>query len=88
MWDYYRQLRGQDKPLETEQQRLQARFDQIFGQRYPHRMGSISLKKSCSVLLKSHCTLTRRADDAQYVTSKISGGTAMTMDARAHVIYR
>jgi len=30
LWDYYRQLRKyQDKPLETEQQRLRARFDQI-----------------------------------------------------------
>ncbi len=40
LWDYYRQLRDyQDKPSETEKERLRLRFDEIFGQRYPHHYG-------------------------------------------------
>ena len=50
LWDYYRQLRNyQDQPLETEQQRLRSRFDEIFGQRYPHHSGlNLALQQFCA----------------------------------------
>ncbi len=50
LWDYYRQLRKyQDKPSETEQQRLRVRFDQIFGQRYPHHYGlNLAMQQFCA----------------------------------------
>lgn len=88
LWDYYRQLRNyQDQPLETEQQRLRTRFDQIFRQRYPHHSGlNLALQQFCAhkeellrVLDTPQVPLHTNAAEAdirEYVTRrKISGGT-------------
>ena len=88
LWDYYRQLRKyQDKPSETEQQRLRVRFEQIFGQRYPHHYGlNLAMQQFCAhkeellrVLDTPQVPLHTNAAEAdirEYVTRrKISGGT-------------
>jgi hypothetical protein len=88
LWDYYRQLRNyQDQPLETEQQCLRSRFDEIFGQRYPHHSGlNLALQQFCAhkeellrVLDTPQVPLHTNAAEAdirEYVTRrKISGGT-------------
>ena len=37
LWAYYRELKAyQEQPTPQERKRLEARFDEIFGQRYPH----------------------------------------------------
>ena len=39
----------QDDPSAAEQQRLRARFDEIFGQRYPHHYGlNLVLQQFCA----------------------------------------
>lgn len=88
LWDYYRQLRDyQDQPSETQQQRLRVRFDEIFGQRYPHHSGlNLALQQFCAhkaellrVLDTPQVPLHTNAaetDIREYVTRrKISGGT-------------
>ena len=77
----------QDDPSAAEQQRLRARFDEIFGQRYPHHYGlNLVLQQFCAhkeELLRIldvpqvplH-TNAAEADIREYVTRrKISGGT-------------
>ncbi len=88
LWNYYRQLRDyQDKPSETQQQRLRERFDEIFGQRYPHHYGlNLAMQQFCAhkeellrVLGTPQVPLHTNAaesDIREYVTRrKISGGT-------------
>jgi uncharacterized coiled-coil protein SlyX/DNA-binding transcriptional MerR regulator len=88
LWDYYRQLRDyQNQPSETEQQRLRLRFDEIFGQRYPHHGGlNLAMQQFCvhkeellRVLDTPQVPLHTNAAEAdirEYVTRrKISGGT-------------
>ncbi len=88
LWDYYRQLRDyQEKPSETEKERLRLRFDEIFGQRYPHHYGlNLAMQQFCThkeellrVLDTPQVPLHTNAAEAdirEYVTRrKISGGT-------------
>jgi hypothetical protein len=88
LWDYYRQLRDyQDKPSETEKERLRLRFDEIFGQRYAHHYGlNLAMQQFCAhkdellrVLDTPQVPLHTNAAEAdirEYVTRrKISGGT-------------
>ena len=50
LWEYYRQLKAyQDNPIVEEKQRLSQRFDEIFGQRYPHHYGlNLAMQQFCS----------------------------------------
>ena len=88
LWNYYRQLRDyQDQPSETQKQRLQERFDEIFGQPYPHHYGlNLAMQQFCAhkeellrVLDTPQVPLHTNAAEAdirEYVTRrKISGGT-------------
>jgi hypothetical protein len=88
LWDYYRQLQDyQDKPSEIEKERLLQRFDEIFGQRYPHHYGlNLAMQQFCThkeellrVLDTPQVPLHTNAAEAdirEYVTRrKISGGT-------------
>jgi hypothetical protein len=37
LWDYYQELKAyQQQPTTEERERLDRRFDEIFGRRYPH----------------------------------------------------
>ena len=88
LWVYYRELKAyQDLPFPQARERLQERFDEIFGQRYPHHYGlNLAMQQFCAhkeellrVLdvpqLPLH-TNAAEADIREYVTRrKISGGT-------------
>ncbi len=88
LWAYYRELKAyQEQPTPLERERLEARFDQIFGQRYPHHYGlNLAMKQFCAhksellrVLDLPQLPLHTNAaenDLREYVTRrKISGGT-------------
>ena len=88
LWIYYRQLKAyQEQPTSSERERLFNRFDEIFGQRYPHHYGlNLAMKQfgaHKSELLRVldlpqlplH-PLAAENDLREYVTRrKISGGT-------------
>ena len=88
LWVYYGELKAyQEHPTLQERARLQERFDEIFGQRYPHHYGlNLAMQQFCihknellRVLdfpqLPLH-TNAAEADIREYVTRrKISGGT-------------
>ena len=96
LWAYYRQLKAyQEQPTSQEKKRLSHRFDEIFGQRYPHHYGlNLAMQQFCAhkdellrVLdapqLPLH-TNAAEADIREYVTRrKISGGTRHDNGRRA-----
>ena len=88
LWAYYRELKAyQEQPTPQERKRLEARFDEIFGQRYPHHYGlNLAMEQFCAhksellrVLALPQLPLHTNAaenDIREYVTRrKISGGT-------------
>lgn len=88
LWAYYRELKTyQDRPTSQDKERLIARFDQIFGQRYPHHYGlNLVMQQFCThkdellrVLTLPQLPLHTNSaenDIREYVTRrKISGGT-------------
>ncbi len=50
LWAYYRELKAyQEQPTPQESERLEARFDEIFGQRYPHHYGlNLVMQQFCA----------------------------------------
>ena len=88
LWGYYRELKAfQAQPTSQERERLEERFEEIFGQRYPHHYGlNLVMQQFCAhknellrVLdfpqLPLH-PLAAENDIREYVTRrKISGGT-------------
>ncbi|MDJ0576768.1 MAG: transposase [Xenococcaceae cyanobacterium MO_234.B1] len=50
LWAYYRELKAyQEQPTRLERERLQKRFDEIFGQRYPHHYGlNLVMQQFCA----------------------------------------
>ena len=47
LWVYYRQLKAyQEQPTPAQRERLQERFNEIFGKRYPHHYG-LNLRSVC-----------------------------------------
>jgi DNA-binding transcriptional MerR regulator len=88
LWVYYRELKAyQKQPTDADNERLQHRFDEIFGLRYPHHYGlNLAMQQFCAnkkkllrVLdgpqLPLH-TNAAESDIREYVTRrKISGGT-------------
>ncbi len=92
LWNYYRELKAyQLEPTLQDRERLLARFDEIFGQRYPHHYGlNLAMEQFCAhkqellrVLdlpqLPLH-TNAAETDLREYVTRrKISGGTRNTL---------
>lgn len=88
LWVYYRQLKAyQEQPTPEERERLQERFNEIFGKRYPHHYGlNLAMQQFCAhkdellrVLDVPQVPLHTNAAEAdirEYVTRrKISGGT-------------
>ncbi len=88
LWSYYRELKAyQEQPTPEDKERLKTRFDEIFGQRYPHHYGlNLVMKQFCAhkdelmrVLDSPQIPLHNNAaetDIREYVTKrKISGGT-------------
>lgn len=88
LWIYYSQLKAyQQQPTFQESERLSDRFDEIFGQRYPHHYGlNLAMQQFCAhkdellrVLDLPQVPLHTNAAEAdirEYVTRrKISGGT-------------
>ena len=88
LWAYYRELKAyQEQPTPQESERLEARFDEIFGQRYPRHYGlNLAMQQFCAhkdellrVLAFPQLPLHTNAaenDIREYVTRrKISGGT-------------
>ena len=96
LWIYYRQLKAyQEQATSEERERLEARFEEIFGQRYPHHYGlNLAMQQFCAhkeellrVLdvpqLPLH-TNAAESDIREYVTRrKISGGTRHDNGRRA-----
>ncbi len=88
LWDYYQELKAyQQQPTAEERERLDRRFDEIFGRRYPHHASlNLALQQFCTYkqeLLRVldappvplH-TNAAESDIREYVTRrKISGGT-------------
>ena len=96
LWTYYRQLKAyQEQPTSQERERLFNRFDEIFGQRYPHHYGlNLAMEQFCAhksellrVLALPQLPLHTNAaetDIREYVTRrKISGGTRHDNGRRA-----
>lgn len=96
LWTYYRELKTyQDKPTVSERERLETRFDEIFGQRYPHHYGlNLMMQQFCAhkdellrVLDTPQLSLHNNAaetDIREYVTRrKISSGTRHENGRRA-----
>ena len=88
LWAYYRELKVyQEQPTPEDKERLETRFDEIFGQRYPHHYGlNLAMQQFCThkdellrVLTLPQLPLHTNAaenDIREYVTRrKISGGT-------------
>ena len=88
LWGYYRELKAfQAQPTSQERERLEERFEEIFGQRYPHHYGlNLVMQQFCAhknellrVLDFPQLPLHTNAaenDIREYVTRrKISGGT-------------
>jgi len=96
LWAYYRELKAyQTQPNLQDSERLKARFDEIFGQRYPHHYGlNLAMQQFCThkdellrVLdlpqLPLH-TNAAETDIREYVSRrKISGGTRHDNGRRA-----
>ena len=96
LWAYYRELKAyQEQPTPQDRERLEARFDEIFEQRYSHHYGlNLVMQQFCThkdellrVLdvpkLPLH-TNAAEADIREYVTRrKISGGTRHNNGRRA-----
>ncbi|MGK7936499.1 MAG: transposase [Xenococcaceae cyanobacterium] len=96
LWSYYRELKiYQQQPTLPERERLETRFDEIFGQRYPHHYGlNLVMQQFCAhkdelmrVLDSPQTPLHNNAaenDIREYVTKrKISGGTRHDNGRRA-----
>ena len=96
LWNYYRELKTyQKQPTPQESERLSHRFDEIFGQRYPHHYGlnlamqqfSAHKQELLRVLDLPQLPLHTNAaenDLREYVTRrKISGGTRHDNGRRA-----
>ncbi|MDJ0537017.1 MAG: transposase [Xenococcaceae cyanobacterium MO_207.B15] len=96
LWAYYRELKAyQEKPTPQESERLEAQFDEVFGQRYPHHYGlNLVMQQLCAhkdellrVLNTPQLPLHNNAaetDIREYVTRrKISGGTRHDNGRRA-----
>lgn len=96
LWAYYRELKAyQGQPTRLERERLEKRFDEIFGQRYPHHYGlNLVMQQFCAhkdelmrVLDSPQVPLHNNAaetDIREYVTRrKISGGTRHDNGRRA-----
>jgi hypothetical protein len=49
LWVYYRQLKAyQEQPTLEQRERLQERFNEIFGKRYPHHYGlNLAMQQFC-----------------------------------------
>lgn len=88
LWGYYRELKAyQQQSTPQVKERLQQRFDEIFGKRYPHHFGlNLAMQQFCAhkedllrVLDAPQVPLHTNAAEAdirEYVTRrKISGGT-------------
>jgi hypothetical protein len=96
LWDYYQELKAyQQQPTAEERERLDRRFDEIFGRRYPHHASlNLALQQFCTYkqeLLRVldappvplH-TNAAESDIREYVTRrKISGGTRHNDGRRA-----
>ncbi len=96
LWAYYRELKAyQEQPTPQDRERLEARFDEIFEQRYSHHYGlNLVMQQFCThkdellrVLdvpkLPLH-TNAAEADIREYVTRRsISGGTRHNNGRRA-----
>ncbi len=50
MWAYYRELKAyQEQPTPQDRERLEERFEEIFGQRYPHHYGlNLVMQQFCT----------------------------------------
>ncbi len=50
LWDYYQELKAyQQQPTPGERERLDRRFDEIFGRRYPEHYGlNLALQQFCT----------------------------------------
>ena len=96
LWAYYRELKAyQEQPTPQESERLEARFEEIFGQRYPHHYGlNLVMQQFCAhkdelmrVLDSPQVPLHNNAaetDIREYVTRrKISGSTRHDNGRRA-----
>ena len=96
LWAYYRELKAyQEQPTPQDSERLEARFDEIFEQRYPHHYGlNLVMQQFCAhkqellrVLDAPQVPLHTNAaetDLREYVTRrKISGGTRHDNGRRA-----
>ncbi len=96
LWAYYLELKAyQEQPTLQDSERLEARFDEIFGQRYPHHYGlNLVMQQFCAhkdelmrVLDSPQVPLHNNAaetDIREYVTRrKISGGTRHDNGRRA-----
>lgn len=96
LWAFYRELKAyQGQPTPQDSERLEARFDEIFGQRYPHHYGlNLVMQQFCAhkdelmrVLDSPQVPLHNNAaetDIREYVTRrKISGGTRHDNGRRA-----
>jgi uncharacterized coiled-coil protein SlyX len=96
LWAYYRELKAyQTQPNLQDSERLKARFDEIFGQRYPHHYGlNLAMQQFCThkdellrVLALPQLPLHTNAaetDIREYVSRrKISGGTRHDNGRRA-----
>ena len=96
LWVYYHQLKAyQQKPTAAERQRLQERFDEIFGKRYPHHYGlNLAMQQFCAhkkelllVLDAPQLPLHTNAaetDLREYVTRRtLCGGTRLDNGRRA-----
>jgi uncharacterized coiled-coil protein SlyX len=96
LWIYYRELKAyQQQPTSQDRERLERRFEEIFGQRYPHHYGlNLVMQQFCThkdellrVLDAPQVPLHTNAaetDLREYVTRrKISGGTRHDHGRRA-----
>ena len=96
LWAYYRELKAyQEQPTPQDRERLEERFEEIFGQRYPHHYGlNLVMQQFCThkdellrVLDAPQVPLHTNAaetDLREYVTRrKISGGTRHDNGRRA-----
>ncbi len=96
LWAYYRELKAyQEQPTPQDSERLEGRFDEIFGQRYPHHYDlNLVMQQFCAHKEELHSVLdapqvplhtnAAETDLREYVTRrKISGGTRHDNGRRA-----
>ncbi len=49
LWDYYQELKAYQQPYSRERERLDRRFDEVFGRRYPEHYGlNLALQQFCT----------------------------------------